>query len=72
MLSRPSVRTYKRNMLSRNSSENASPWSSQIAEPPWTDPSLQSGTCARELVRTYKNNENKKSRTGNDSFVEPS
>ena len=35
-----------------NSPANARPQSSQLAEPLWTDPGLESGIGARELIST--------------------
>ena len=40
------------NELTRNSSRNTRPQSSQLAEPLWTDPSLKSGISVRELIST--------------------
>ena len=39
--------TYQRNELTRNSSGNTRPQSSQLAELLWTDPGVKSGICAR-------------------------
>ena len=43
MLSTHGVGAYQENELARNSSGNARLQSSPIAEPLWTDPSLNSG-----------------------------
>ena len=50
MLTGHSVGTYQVNKLTRNSSGNARQLSSQLAEPLCTDPGLNSGTGARELI----------------------
>ena len=50
MLSRHSAGTYHGNELTSNSSGNARPQSSQLAEPPWTDPGVNSGIGVRELI----------------------
>ena len=42
------------NELTRNSSGNIRPQSSQFAEPLWTDPGIKSGINARELISTLK------------------
>ena len=42
------------NELTRNSSGNARLQSSQLAEPLWTDPGLQSGIRVRELIMHFK------------------
>ena len=42
-------RPYK---FTRNSSGNARPQSSQLAEPLWADPGLKSGIGARQLTST--------------------
>ena len=52
MLSRHSVGTYQENEFTHNSSRNARPQSSQLAEPLWTDPGLQSGTGGHKLIST--------------------
>ena len=52
MLSRRSVGTYQGHELTRNSSGNTQPQSSQLAEPLQTDPDLKSGTGVRELIST--------------------
>ena len=47
--------TYQRNnKLTRNSSGNAQPQSSQLAELLWTDSGLYSGSGVRELISTLK------------------
>ena len=52
--------TYQENELTRNSSGNARPQSSQLAELLWTDPGLQSGIAVRKLVSTLKQNRKKR------------
>ena len=52
MQSMPSVGTYQGNELECNSSGNARLQSFQLAEPLWTDPDLNSGNYAPELVFT--------------------
>ena len=42
------------NELTRNSSENASSQSSQLAEPLWTDQGLNGGISVRKLISTLK------------------
>ena len=44
MLSRHSVETNQGNELTRNSSGNARPQSTQLAESLWTEPNLKGGT----------------------------
>ena len=56
MQSRYSVETYPKNELIRNSSGNTRLQSSQLAEPPWTDPGVKSGISLRELISTLKKN----------------
>ena len=41
------------NELTRNSSGNTQPQSSQLAEPLWTDPGLKSGISVRELISSF-------------------
>ena len=53
-LSRYSVGTYQENRLTRNSSGNAQPQSSQLAEPLLTGPGLKSGISVRKLISTKK------------------
>ena len=50
------------NELTRNSSGNTRPRSSQLSEPLWTDPGLRSGINVRYLISTDKNN---KAQAGN-------
>ena len=38
------------NKLNVNLSRNTQPWSSELAEPLWTDPGLKSGISVRELI----------------------
>ena len=54
MLCRCSVGNYVGNELTHDSSRNARPQSSQLAEPLLTDPGLNSGTGAREMISTKK------------------
>ena len=49
------------NELTRNSSGNTRPQSSQLAEPLWTDPGLRSGISVRNLISILK----KKVQAGN-------
>ena len=52
MLSRHRVGTYQEDDLTRNSSGDARPRSSQLAEPLWTDPGLKNETVVRDLIST--------------------
>ena len=70
MLSKHSVDTYQGSELTCNSSGNAHPLSSQLAEPLWTDPGPKSGIDACELISIYK--EKKKKKTGKELFIKPS
>ena len=51
-------RNISRNELTRSLSGSMQPQSSQLAEPPWTDPRIKSGISVRELITT-KINKNK-------------
>ena len=51
------------NELTRNSSGNARPQSSQLAEPLWTDPGIKSGISVHDLISTLKK---KKAQAGNE------
>ena len=51
-----------KNELTRNSSGNIRPQSSQLAEPLWTDPGVNSGISLCELISTKK----KKVQAGNE------
>ena len=53
MLSSHSVGTHQGNELTRNSSGNAGPQSSQLDEPLWTDPDQKNGNDVRELISTF-------------------
>ena len=53
-LSRYCVGTYDGNELTRNSSGDARPQSSQLVEPLWTDRGIKSGISVRELISTLK------------------
>ena len=61
-LSRYSVGTYQGNELTRDSSQNTQPQSSQLAEPLWTDPGRKNGISVHELISTLK----KKAQAGNE------
>ena len=50
--------------LTRNSSGNTRPQSSELAEPLWTDPGLKSEISVRELISAKK--KKKKAQAGND------
>ena len=52
MLSKHGVGTYQGNELTRNSSGNTQPQLSQLAEPLWTDPGLNSGIGVCQLITT--------------------
>ena len=55
------------NKLTRNSSGNTRPQSSQLAELLWTDSGLRSGVSVRDLISSLNNNNNNnnKSQAGN-------
>ena len=55
-------RNLSGNELTRNFSGNIRPQSSQLAEPPWTDPGLRSGSSVSGLspLQNKTNNNNKK------------
>ena len=57
MLTRHSLGTYQGIELTRNSSVNTRPQSSQFAEPLWTDPGIKSEISVRELISTKKGRE---------------
>ena len=59
-----------RNELTRNLSGNIRPQSSQLAEPLWTDPSVDSGIRVRELISSKKTN--KQTNSGGEWMVEHS
>ena len=59
------------NELTRNSSGNISPMSSQLAEPLWTDPGVKCGICVRELISTPQKNKKQKN-AGREHMVEHS
>ena len=63
MLSRYCVGTYQGNELTRSSSGNARPQSSELAEPLWIDPDLKKGKGVHELISTVKK---KKKSAGGD------
>ena len=54
MLSRHTMGTYQRNKLTRNSSGNARPQSSEPAEPLWTDSGIKNGIGVHEMISTKK------------------
>ena len=56
MMSKHSVE----NELTRNSSGNTWPQSSQLAEPLWTDPGVNSGISVRVLISTHTHTHKKK------------
>ena len=60
-LSKHNVGTDQGNEVTRNSSGNTRPKSSQLAKPLWTEPGLKSGLGVRELVSAQ---EYKKCRRG--------
>ena len=60
VLSRYSAGSYQGNELTRSPSGNARPQLSQLAEPMWSDPSLESGTDAYELISTPKKKKERK------------
>ena len=47
------------NELTHNSREDIRPQSSQLAEPLWTDPGLESGVSVHKLISTLKKKEKK-------------
>ena len=51
-LSRLSVGTYRETSSHATSSGNIRPKSSQLAEPLWIDPGIESGISERELIST--------------------
>ena len=69
MLSRYTEETFQGNEHTCNLSGNTRPQSSQLDEPLWTDPGLQSGIGVRVLISTSK--KKKKKRAGGES-IEPS
>ena len=69
MLSRHGVRAYQGNEVTRNSSGNTLPQSSQLAEPLWTDPWPEEWSwCARADL--HLKNKRKKKTEGGEFFVE--
>ena len=54
------------NELTRNLSRNIRPQSSQLAEPPWTDPDVKNGISASELISTSKKQKKKKAQAENE------
>ena len=67
IMSRHSTRTYQGNELTRNSSGNAQPQSSQFAEPLKSDPGLNSGISVRELMSTHTHK-----KVGRERIIKPS
>ena len=59
-LCRQSLRTYEENELTRNSSGNSRPHSSQLVEPLWNTPGLKSGISVRDLISTSKKKKKKR------------
>ena len=58
------------NEFKRNSSGNTRSQSSQLTEPPWTDPGLNRGISVHELISTLKQQQQQKLRRGmNDEHV---
>ena len=65
LLSRHNVGTYQENSSHATRQGNTQPRSSQLAEPLWTDPGLESGISVRKLISTSKKKkEEKKSADG--------
>ena len=62
------VGTNQGNELTRNSSGNTRPQSSQLVEPLWSDPGVKSGIIVPELISTLK----KKKSAGGECIAEPS
>ena len=60
ILPRQRLGTGQGNELTRNSSRNARPQSSQLAEPLWTDPGIKSGISVHELISTSKAKQKKR------------
>ena len=58
-LSKHRVGAYQGNELTRNSSGNTRPQSSQLAEPLWTDPGVKSGISVREPISISKKKKKK-------------
>ena len=56
-LSRHNVGNLFGNELTRNLSGSIRPQSSQLAEPLWTNPGINSGISVRELISTLKKKE---------------
>ena len=56
-LSRHSVGIYQETSSHATRQGNTRPQSSQLAEPLWTDPCLNSGISVRELISTQKKKE---------------
>ena len=71
MLSSHSAGTYRENKLTRNSSENARPQSSKLAERVWTDPGLKRGICTREIHVDLCFKKKQKVQVGDDSSYHP-
>ena len=58
-LSRHSVGNLSGNELTLNSPRNTRSQSSQLTEPPWTDPGLKGGISVRVLIYSLKKEEKK-------------
>ena len=54
------IQAWCGNELTRNSSGNSRPQSSQLAAPLWIDPGLKSGIRVRELISTLKKKKKEK------------
>ena len=59
------------NELTRNSSGNTQPQSSELAEPLWTDPCLKSGTSVHDLISTSKKKKKNRRRWMNCKTFSP-
>ena len=56
------------NELTRNSSGNTRPESSQLAQPLWTDPDLKNGISVRELISALKKKNNRRRGINSPTF----
>ena len=54
------------NELTRNSSGNTRPQSSQLGKPLWTDPGLKDGISDRDLISTKEEKKKKKTQAANE------
>ena len=71
MLCRHSVWVYQEDDLTCSSSGSTHPHLSQVSEPLWIDPGLQSGTGVRKLISTLKKKKKRKQNTGGKCFIKP-